>query len=184
MGSNAGRNRRPNGRSQIVRKFLPDFVYGANDGLITTFAIVAGVAGAGLSTTVVLTLGFASLLADGFSMATSDYLAERTPGKDEAATPRPAAARHGLATFIGFVIPGVVPLVAYLVPIPDAYRFPAAAVTTLVTLFVVGAGRGLVARLPAWRAGGEMLLVGALAAAVAYGVGVLGSMLTGGEAML
>ncbi|PLW81249.1 hypothetical protein CWI75_16605 [Kineobactrum sediminis] len=40
---------------------------------MTTFAIVAGVTGASLSSTVVLILGFASLLADGFSMATSDY---------------------------------------------------------------------------------------------------------------
>lgn len=184
MAEPKSQSRDSNSHKGIFRKFLPDFVYGANDGLITTFAIVAGVAGARLSTTVVLILGFASLLADGFSMATSDYLAERTPGEDDSATPRPAAARHGLATFIGFVIPGIVPLIAYLLPIPNAYRFPVAAAMTLITLFIVGAGRGLVAKLPAWRAGGEMLLVGALAAAVAYGVGTLGSMLTDSEAML
>ncbi|SFR42087.1 VIT family protein [Marinobacter daqiaonensis] len=171
-------------RKTVIRRFLPDFIYGANDGLITTFAIVAGVAGAGLSNTVVLILGFASLLADGFSMATSDYLAERTPSDRESGSRRAPAMRHGLATFVGFVTPGIVPLVAYLVPVPDGYRFPLAAAMTLVTLFMVGAGRGLVANLPAWRAGLEMLLVGALAAGVAYGVGLLGSMLTNGEAML
>ena len=38
---------------------LEIFVYGANDGIVTTFAVVAGVAGAGLSTRVVLILGVA-----------------------------------------------------------------------------------------------------------------------------
>lgn len=57
--------------------YLRDFIYGAIDGVITTFAIVAGVAGAGLSATVVIVLGLANLLADGFSMAVSNYLGVR-----------------------------------------------------------------------------------------------------------
>ena len=54
--------------------YLRDFVYGAIDGIVTTFAVVAGVAGAGLSDTVVIVLGLANLVADGFSMAVSNYL--------------------------------------------------------------------------------------------------------------
>ena len=48
------------------RNYLGEFVYGATDGAITTFAVVAGAAGADLSPTVVLILGFANLFADGF----------------------------------------------------------------------------------------------------------------------
>lgn len=54
--------------------YLRDFIYGAIDGAVTTFAIVAGVAGAGLSNGVIIVLGLANLLADGFSMAVSNYL--------------------------------------------------------------------------------------------------------------
>lgn len=61
-----------------VGGYLRDFVYGANDGIITTFAVVAGVAGADLSASIVLILGFANLLADGFSMAMSNYLGEKS----------------------------------------------------------------------------------------------------------
>ena len=50
-------------------KKLRDYIYGGLDGIITTFAIVSGVAGANLSSSVVLILGFANLLADGLSMA-------------------------------------------------------------------------------------------------------------------
>jgi VIT1/CCC1 family predicted Fe2+/Mn2+ transporter len=57
--------------------YLRDFIYGAIDGAVTTFAIVAGVAGAGLSSGVVVVLGLANLLADGFSMAVSNFLATR-----------------------------------------------------------------------------------------------------------
>jgi vacuolar iron transporter family protein len=60
------------------RSYLRDLVYGAVDGIVTTFAIVAGVAGARLSDNVVIILGLANLLADGASMAASNYLGART----------------------------------------------------------------------------------------------------------
>ena len=52
---------------------LRDAVYGAIDGAVTTFAIVAGVVGAGLSPRVIIVLGIANVLADGFSMAAANY---------------------------------------------------------------------------------------------------------------
>ncbi|SDZ40359.1 Predicted Fe2+/Mn2+ transporter, VIT1/CCC1 family [Jannaschia faecimaris] len=52
---------------------LRDALYGGIDGAVTTFAIVAGVAGAGLPVSVVLILGMANVLADGFSMAVGNY---------------------------------------------------------------------------------------------------------------
>ena len=57
--------------------YLRDFIYGAIDGAVTTFAIVSGVAGAGLSNGVVIVLGLANLVGDGFSMAASNFLGTR-----------------------------------------------------------------------------------------------------------
>jgi VIT1/CCC1 family predicted Fe2+/Mn2+ transporter len=57
---------------------LGDFVLGAVDGTITTFAIVSGVAGAGFTPGVAIVLGVANLIADGFSMAASGYLKARS----------------------------------------------------------------------------------------------------------
>ncbi|MFT4303396.1 MAG: VIT1/CCC1 transporter family protein [Candidatus Woesearchaeota archaeon] len=57
--------------------YLKSAVYGGLDGIITTFAIVAGVAGAALSSNVVIILGFANLIADGLSMAVGDYLSRK-----------------------------------------------------------------------------------------------------------
>lgn len=56
---------------------VKSFVYGGLDGTVTTFAVVAGVAGADLATSVVLILGVANLIADGISMACGDYLGTR-----------------------------------------------------------------------------------------------------------
>ena len=53
--------------------YLRDWVYGGIDGTVTTFAIMAGVVGASLSAGVVIILGVANLLADGFSMAAANY---------------------------------------------------------------------------------------------------------------
>ena len=58
--------------------YLRDWVYGGIDGAVTTFAIVAGVVGAQLSSGIILILGLANLLADGFSMAASNYSGTKT----------------------------------------------------------------------------------------------------------
>jgi len=57
---------------------LADAVLGATDGIVTTFAVVAGAAGAHLSSGIVLIMGFANLLGDGFSMAVGNYLGARS----------------------------------------------------------------------------------------------------------
>ncbi len=55
------------------QSYLKDAVLGAIDGAVTTFAIVAGVVGANLSLKVIVALGIANVLADGFSMAAGNY---------------------------------------------------------------------------------------------------------------
>lgn len=60
------------------QSYLRDWVYGGIDGTVTTFAIVAGVIGAHLAPRVILILGGANLIADGFAMAASNYLATRS----------------------------------------------------------------------------------------------------------
>lgn len=59
-------------------KYLGEFVYGAMDGCVTTFAVVAGVQGAGLKDEIVIVLGLANLLADGFSMSVGAYLSAKS----------------------------------------------------------------------------------------------------------
>lgn len=162
----------------FARRYLPDLVYGANDGIITTFAVVSGVIGAGLSERIILILGFANLLADGFSMGASNFLARRSYADPAERADRPQAARHGTATLFGFIVAGVVPLAAYVAPLTDEARFPAAVALTLSTLFAVGASRAFVTRLGWIRSGLEMLCVGAVAAIVAYSIGSLASALT------
>ncbi len=55
-----------------------DAVLGANDGIITTFAVVAGVTGASLSPTIVIIIGMANIIADGISMAMGNYLGTKS----------------------------------------------------------------------------------------------------------
>jgi VIT1/CCC1 family predicted Fe2+/Mn2+ transporter len=59
------------------RDYIAEFVYGGIDGAITTFAVVAGATGAGLETSVVVILGFANLIADGFSMSVGNYFSSK-----------------------------------------------------------------------------------------------------------
>ncbi len=67
----------PERHEQEQGQYIKSVVYGGLDGIITTFAVVAGVAGASLSSGIILILGFANLLADGLSMAIGDYLSTK-----------------------------------------------------------------------------------------------------------
>ena len=68
--------------------YLRDFIYGAIDGAVTTFAVVSGVAGAGLGANVIIILGVANLFADGFSMAVSNFLGTRAEQQQRARAKR------------------------------------------------------------------------------------------------
>lgn len=57
--------------------YLRDFIYGGIDGTVTTFAVVAGAVGASLEARIVIILGLANLVADGFSMAAANYSGTR-----------------------------------------------------------------------------------------------------------
>ena len=155
----------------VVRHYIGDLVYGANDGLVTTFAVVSGVAGASLAPHVVLILGVANLLADGFSMGASAYLAIRSTASADGVTRgirEPLL--HAGATFAAFLAAGSIPLLGYVL---GGSSFAASSVITGITMFAAGASRALVTPRGWLRCGAEMLAVGAAAAAVAYGAGAL-----------
>ena len=165
---------RPPGLAEFARHYLRDLVYGANDGIVTTFAVVTGVTGASLGRRTILILGVANLLADGFSMGASNYLSIRSDEAVREARGEPVLEAfpqwHALATIVAFVVAGAVPLLPYLLAPPGA-RFPAAVAGTLATLFAVGVLRTTITRLSWWKAGLEMLLIGTMAAGLAYVTG-------------
>ena len=67
-----------NGWFSSNQNYLGEFVYGGMDGAVTTFAVVAGAVGAGLDQAVIIILGFANLLADGFAMSVGSYLSAKS----------------------------------------------------------------------------------------------------------
>lgn len=66
------------GWSSKWEDYIGEFVYGGIDGSVTTFAVVAGSAGANLDSSVVIILGFANLIADGFAMSIGSYLSNKS----------------------------------------------------------------------------------------------------------
>jgi VIT1/CCC1 family predicted Fe2+/Mn2+ transporter len=167
----------PRGIIAIARHYIRDVVYGANDGIITTFAVVAGVTGGALSTRAVLIVGVANLLADGLSMGVSNYLSIRSHESALAAMGSPeqesSPVRHGVATLLAFVVAGAVPLLPYVVGATALDGFALSVILTFVALFAVGASRAAVTADRWWSAGFEMLVLGAAVAAAAYGSGAL-----------
>ncbi len=163
---------------KLLTRYIKDAVYGANDGIITTFAIVASVEGANLGNTAILVVGFASLFADGLSMASSDFLANKAElarkksnnlEKQEKHDPKIAA----LFTFLAFVIVGIIPLAPYFFIALTSNSFVFSGIATGLALFGVGALRTKLTGGNPYLAGGEMLLIGGSAAAVAFFIGGL-----------
>jgi len=164
----------------VAQHYIRDLVYGANDGIITTFAVVAGVTGGTLAPITVLVLGVANLLADGLSMGVGNYLGIRSDERVREAQQLPEQEafpiRHGVATFLAFVVAGAVPLVPYVFS-ANADRFVWSTVLSLIVLFAVGAARASVGT-GSWLVNGlEMLGLGVLVGAVSYSSGVAVSIL-------
>lgn len=155
--------------------YLRDIVYGALDGIVTTLAIVAGATGAALEPRVGLILGIANLVADGVSMGASNYLGLKAELEQTGASvAREQPLRHGLATTAAFAVAGAIPLLAYFVPYPMGITvFGWAAGFSIAALSVLGIVRARVAGQRPVRSVAEVLVVGVLVGASAYGIGVL-----------
>jgi VIT1/CCC1 family predicted Fe2+/Mn2+ transporter len=170
----------PTGATATARHYIRDVVYGANDGIITTFAVVSGVAGGGLSTLAVLVIGAANLAADGMSMGVGNLLAIRADERAREAASLPELEafpwKHGLATTIAFMVAGAVPLLPYIVPGIERQALTSTALT-FSSLFALGASRALVTIDRWWRSGLETLLLGAVVAVAAYAAGTLAAFL-------
>ncbi len=173
-------------------KYLGEFVYGAIDGTVTTFAVVAAAAGAGLSSTVVIILGIANLIGDGFSMGASAYLSAKSErdlklrqhadeGKSADVGAADAPLKDGIITFASFVVVGTVPLLSYVsdsifgTGFSGQDLFTASAILTGITFVGVGLLKANVTKTSRLRAAAETLILGSVAAGLAYGLGdVLG----------
>lgn len=210
---------------------LRDAVYGAIDGAVTTFAIVAGVAGAGLSSFIIVTLGLANVLADGFSMAAANYsgtkaeldnmrrirkieelhiqrypegerlevreilaqkglrgdvldqatdaitedreswIALMMEGEYGLSGVDPHPLKSALTTFLAFLAAGIVPLFPFILGLGNAFFI--STTLTMVTFFAIGALKSFWSLSPWWRSAGETLVIGGVAAAIAFFVGAL-----------
>src|SRR5688572_6408212 len=167
----------PRGATATARHYIRDLVYGANDGIITTFAVVSGVAGGQLSQVAVLVVGAANLAADGVSMGVGNFLAIRADERAREADGLPELERHpwkhGLATLLAFVVAGAVPLVPYVMPSLGSDRLLVSTAATFSALYLLGAARALVTRDRWWLTGLENLALGAVVAGAAYAAGRL-----------
>ena len=153
-------------------------MYGGNDGIVTTFAVVAGAMGASLSSLIVLILGFANLFADGFSMAMSNYLSIESENQIQESyrhkhfkNPRKTA----FVTFFAFVIVGLIPLVSFVlalfVPFIDNHKFLYSMILTGISFLVIGSVKGEIVGKERTRAAIETFIIGGLAALIAFIVG-------------
>jgi VIT1/CCC1 family predicted Fe2+/Mn2+ transporter len=167
----------PRGAVATARHYIRDLVYGANDGVITTFAVVGGVAGGQLSQFAVLVIGAANLAADGVSMGVGNFLAIRADERAREADGLPELERHpwkhGLATLLAFIVAGAIPLAPYILAAAPGNRLLASTIATFVALFLLGAVRAVITRDRWWLTGLETLGIGAIIALAAYGAGRL-----------
>ena len=162
----------PVGLPATARHYIRDLVYGANDGIITTFAVVSGAAGGAQSYTAILIIGVANLAADGMSMGAGNLLSIRAHERVRAAQRLPEEEaypwKHGAATLVAFIAAGAVPLLPFLFDGEFSRRAAWSTALTLLSLFGVGAARATLTEERWWRAGMETLSLGAVVAAAAY----------------
>lgn len=150
---------------------IRDVVVAGNDGVVTTFAVVAGSLGASLSPSVVLILGFANLFADGLSMSTGAFLGVKSELEFEHQKLGKKPFENGITTFISFVISGFIPLFPYLFKIDNAFTI--SSILVCLTLLIIGVFRGIVTKKNVLSTVIENIIIGGVSAVVAFAVGSL-----------
>lgn len=165
---------------KLFSRYIAQFVYGAFDGTVTTFAVVAAGAGAGLSSNIVVILALANLSADGFSMGASAYLshqAERHKGKTKRDIHRPF--RMALATFLAFVLVGAIPGLPYFFDVITGSHievntlFVISCFMTGIAFIWLGYAKGRTTKSGVVSSIAETLILGIIAALLAYFVGAV-----------
>ena len=162
----------------VLSEYLGDMVYGANDGIITTFAIISAGAGATFEGNMIIVIGLANLIADGFSMGASSFLSIKTREdvknrKRLFGTYDGDARRRSLATFLAFILAGSMPLIPFFCSGVEGKEFLVSAVAAGVAFFTVGGLRTLVTKRGFIVSGLEILFVGGVAAGLSYSIGAI-----------
>ena len=159
------------------RSYLPEFVYGSMDGLVTTFATVTGAVGAGLPVGIILIMGFANVFADGFSMGSSSYLAALSEDPEHRTVHQKGPFQQGLVTFLSFLAIGVIPLlpfmVAFLFSEVSPYALPISIAITMIGFAGVGYVSGITIGGNKLRSAARTIFIGSIAALISYFVGFM-----------
>ena len=167
------------------KRYIPQLVYGAVDGTVTTFAVVAASAGAGVNSAIILILGLANLIADGFSMGSSAYLARQAENSTQKSGVKLSPLTVGLTTFGAFCAIGLVPLLPYIIDILNGMTldpnsvFLASATLTGISFLTIGYVKGRVGKENPITSMLVTFILGAIAAALAYFAGDVLSQLFG-----
>lgn len=167
---------------QHFEDYLSEFVYGGIDGAVTTFAVVAGATGARFDTKVLLVLGFANLIADGFSMSVGSYLSKKSEielmvKRGESIKSEPSPVINGVSTYISFILVGLVPLLSYtfdaIFNLNADNLFLVSIIMTATAFTGIGILKSRVAHAPIFRGILETVILGTIAAGFAYVLGDL-----------
>lgn len=161
-------------------RYLAEFVFGGIDGIVTTFAVVAATVGAGLSSSVVIILGLANLIADGISMGVSSYLSQKSEvsvakkaGNDTTSIKSPI--KVGITTFTSFVVVGFAPVFVYVYDVMFDSNldnlFPIAALISASSFAFIGWLKSYVVDESKLQAVAETLALGTVASAASYFIG-------------
>jgi len=159
------------------KTYLGEFVYGGFDGCITTFAVVAGSVGANLDSSIIIVLGLANLLADGFAMSVGAYLSTKTNNNTNLNSSNNSIKNPfwvGATTYLSFVSIGIIPILIYIIDYmcPISYNlFFISSCLTVLGFLVIGLLKTYVNKSNPLKGVIETLLLGSIAAIVAYSVG-------------
>ena len=152
-------------------------VLGANDGIVSTAAVVVGVAGATSSTSAIATAGLAAVVGGAVSMALGEYVSvssqrdsERTLGVQDEEQVNPWSA--GIASFFAFLLGALLPFVAAVLA-PETWRVAAIFALTLVSLAVTGTVSAKLGNAPVTRSVSRVVIGGSLALGATFLVGSL-----------
>lgn len=158
--------------NQISALYLRNFIFGAEDGLVSTVGLISGIAIADLPRSSIILTGVTLIFVEAFSMAVGSLLSEHSVEEYENHTEVSLLypAKGSLIMFFVYFVFGFLPILPYVFVSKES-AFWISIIISLTALFILGAVSSKFFGTKIIRHGFEMLLIGGAAIAIGILVG-------------
>lgn len=156
----------------VSASWIRNFIFGVDDGLISTVGLLSGIAAAGVPKSTIILTGLVLIFVEAFSMGIGSFLSEQSAEEyiEKKETPFKWPLTDSVIMFLSYLGAGIIPLAPYFFFSTQTALWTSV-LFSLITLFILGSISAKLSKINIPRHAMEMLIIGGIAILVGVIVG-------------